>query len=572
METKTVQIIQPKTAHVLNESSTIQPKKQVCAYVRVSTDTIDQKSSYEAQRDEYAKRIQNNDEWIFSGIYADEGISGTSTKNRKQFNLMIEKAKNGEIDIILTKSISRFARNTLDALNYIRMLRKQNIKVFFEKENINSLDPKVEFLLTIMSSIAQEEARNTSENVKWSIKKKFREGIPVINTKRFLGYTMDKSTGNLKVVPEEAKIVKMIFNLYISGAGPTSICRMLMDKGIKTGAGKSEWRQSTLTSILTNEKYTGDMIQQKTISIDYLTHQRVKNKNHAPTYYTENNHEAIVDKETFKLAQRIRKERSKVKIGDDKNLGKYNRRYPLSAMIVCSQCGRTLKRRYWNYGKPSQRVMQQCGSYINGKDKCTAKASYQEIIEGATIEMLNQVFVKNLDVVTTIKQAIKETIKIPDTESKINKLQKEKEDLESAVSNLLDERLRNSRFSDNIFNAKYDEYTNRIEQIAIEISNLEIDYVKTYDTTNRIHQIEEFLDEKEHRLTELDSTILRSIIFKMISVSPSEMVYCIAGTKNYTMAEFVKKRAEFIKYDPIAEGTYLSEKYNKKMHYKVVVI
>ncbi len=353
MQNKTVRIIQPKVDYTFDQSNNPVRKKRVCAYVRVSTDTLDQKTSYEAQRDEYTRRIHKNSEWEFVGIYADEGLSGTSTKNRKQFNLMIDRSINGEIDTILTKSISRFARNTLDALNFVRTLKKINVEIFFEKENISSLDPKVEFLLTIMSSIAQEEARNTSENVKWSIKKKFKDGIPVINTKRFLGYTKDKKAGNLVLVPEEAEVVKTIFNLYISGVGPTAICKTMMSKGIKTGAGKELWRQSTLSSILTNEKYMGDMIQQKTICLDYLTHQRVKNKNHAPTYYTENSHEAIIDKETFLLAQRIRKERAEIKVGDDKNTSKYNKRYPLSSMIICSECGRTLKRRYWNYGKPS---------------------------------------------------------------------------------------------------------------------------------------------------------------------------------------------------------------------------
>jgi site-specific DNA recombinase len=185
--------------------------------------------------------------------------------------------------------------------------------------------------------MAQEEARNVSENVKWNVQRRFREGVPIVNHQRFLGYTKDKKGGNLIIEPNEAKLVKLIFNLYISGVGPSKIVKQLKGMGAKTGAGKTEWRISTITSILKNEKYMGDMLQQKTISVDYLNHVRVKNKDHAPTYYTENSHEAIIDKETFELAQRIRKDRAKVRVGQDKNLAKYTNTYPLSAMIVCKK-------------------------------------------------------------------------------------------------------------------------------------------------------------------------------------------------------------------------------------------
>jgi DNA invertase Pin-like site-specific DNA recombinase len=484
---------------------------------------------------------------------------------------MIASAKRKEIDIILTKSISRFARNTVDALNHIRELRKINVEVIFEKENISSLDPKVDFLLTIMSSIAQEEARNTSENVKWNVQRRFRQGIPIVNTSRFLGYTKDKKGGNLVIVPEEAEIVKLIFKLYVSGLGPSKIVKHLMDIGAKTGAGKKLWRTSSITSILKNEKYMGNMLQQKTVSIDYLNHTRVKNKNHAPTYYIENSHEAIIDRETFLLAQRIRKDRAKTKVGKNKNLSKYNQKYPLSSMIICSQCGRTLKRRYWNYGKPSQRVMQQCGSYINGKDKCTAKASYQEIIEGATLQVLNEVFLNEIDIIETINSAIKKVIPVNDLQIQIDKLNVDKAELENNLSTLVDTKVKSPGIPDSIFNVKYGEYMNKIRDLTHSIKQLEVEQSRMYDTTQRIDKIKEFTRQKQGTTTKLDDS-LKSFVFKMISVSPSEMVYCIAGTKNYSDAEFSERRKEFLTIEPIAIGTYYCEKYDKKMNYKVVVI
>ncbi len=571
MDNKAVRIIQPKVDMKQLEITRGLQNKKVCAYVRVSTDNLEQKTSFDAQNDEYIERITKNDAWEYSGIYADEGISGTSTKNRKQFNLMIAAAKRGEIDIILTKSISRFARNTVDALNYIRELRKINVEIIFEKENISSLDPKVEFLLTIMSSIAQEEARNTSENVKWNVQRRFRQGIPVVNTSRFLGYTKSKKGGNLEIVPEEAETVKLIFKLYVSGMGPSKIVKHLTDIGAKTGAGKKVWMISTITTMLKNEKYVGDLLQQKTVSVDYLNHTRVKNNNHAPTYYIENSHEPIIDRETFLLAQRIRKDRAKTRVGENKNLSKYNQKYPLSSMIICSQCGRTLKRRYWNYGSPSQRVMQQCGSYINGKENCTAKASHQEVIEGTTLKVLNEVFLSEIDIVYTINSAVKSVISVNGLQSEIDDLENQKYILENNLSSLVDTKIKTPGFDDSIFNIKYEEYMNQIRSITHSIKKLELEQVKTYDTSQRLSRIKEFIKSKQGNMTELDDS-LKSFIFKMISVSPSEMVYCIAGSKNYTDKEFSERRKEFLKMTPVASGTYHCDKYDKDMDFKVIII
>ena len=572
MQNKTVRIIQPKVHVNLDDLSRPILKKRVCAYVRVSTDNLEQKTSYEAQRDEYTKRISENPDWEFCGIYADEGISGTSTKHRKQFNLMIAKAKRGEIDIILTKSISRFARNTVDALNFIRELRKVKVEIFFEKENLSSIDPKVEFFFTMMASMAQEEARNVSENVKWNVQRRFREGVPIINHARFLGYTKDRKGGNLVIEPKEAEVVKMIFNLYISGMGPSGIADKMMELGYKTGAGKRLWRVSSVHSVLKNEKYMGDMLQQKTVSTDYLNHTRVKNKNHAPTYYTENSHEPIIDKETFELAQRMRKERAQIRIGEDKNISKYTNKYPFSAMIVCSECGRTLKRRYWNYGKPSQRVMQQCGGYIEGKANCKAKATYDEVLEGTTIQMLNEVFLKDLNIMDTIKNVIKSTIIVDNLQDEIDELKLELQETETMLSNLIDTRVKTPDFSESIFMTKYNEYSNKMNLLSKEISRLELEHVKTFDTQQRLDTINTMLKNKDLVIDTLDSDILRSFIYKMISVSPEEVVFCVAGTQNYSDAEFAENRKKFLKQKPIYEGQYHDEKYNKHMNYSVIII
>lgn len=572
MENKSVKIIQPRIYIDALKKNAKPEKKKVCAYCRVSTDNEEQKTSYDAQVDEYTKRILENPNWQLVKIFADEGISGTSTKKRKEFNEMITAARNSEIDLILTKSFSRFARNTVNCLSYIRELRLLNVEIYFKKENIYSSDPKVDFLLTIMSSIAQEEARNISENVTWNVQKRFKEGVPVINTNRFLGYTKDRKGGNLVIIPEEAEVVKTIFQLYTNGVGPNEICRKLMAKGYKTGAGKTKWTQSTLTSILKNEKYCGDLIQQKSVTIDYLSHKRVKNKELAPKFHIENNHEPIIDKNTFLLAQKIRNDRADKRGDENKNYSKYTKTYPFSSLIVCNRCGRTLKRRYWNYGYPSARIMQQCGGYLEGKGNCNAKAVYQEVLEGATIQMLNIVFIKNINVMNTIQSVIEATIKVSDVEIKINTIRADKEVKETLLENLVDMKMKNPSFADSLFNAKYQVLSHEINKLNFDIQKLETVYMENYNTKERLLKIKEVLNSQSDEITDIQTDVLRAFIHKIIAVEYNEIIFCIAGTKSYSDQEFVEKRKEFIKYEPIATGEYYYEKYNQTMAYKVIVI
>jgi len=399
-------------------------KKRVAAYCRVSSDSLDQKTSYDAQVDEYTKRIMANPEWEMVKVYADEGISGTSTKNRKQFNEMIDAARSGRIELIITKSISRFARNTVDCLNYIRELRERKVDIFFEKENIYSSDPKVDFLLTIMSSIAQEEARNTSENVKWNIRKRFSEGTPSLNFKRFLGYDYNPKTKAFVINEEGAETIRLIYKMYLDGIGCHQIMKEMERLGRKTGSGATKWWESTVITILKNEKYAGDLILQKTVTFDYLTHKRANNDNLAPKYVVENNHPAIIDRETFNKVQKMMDIKSNAKMGKDKNLAKYTIRYPFSSIIICNECGRTLKRRYWNYGTPAERLMQQCGSYIQGKGNCQAKALYHDVLEKMTLQMIGDVFFKNDQILAKIKASISKNSGVTELESKLKEIRK----------------------------------------------------------------------------------------------------------------------------------------------------
>lgn len=292
----------PARKHRRTEPGEEKPKLRVAAYCRVSTETEEQATSYETQIDHYTAYINGHPDWTLAGVFADDGISGTNTKKRDEFNRMIDECMAGNIDMIVTKSISRFARNTLDCLKHIRQLKEKNIPVYFEKENINTMDSKGEVLLTIMASLAQQESQSLSQNVKLGLQYRYQQGQIQVNCTRFLGYTKDENK-HLVVVPEEAKIVRRIYREYLEGASMLKIARGLEADGILNGAGNAHWHTSNISQILRNEKYIGDALLQKTYTTDFLTKTRVKNQGIVPQYYVENSHEAIIPREIFMQVQ-----------------------------------------------------------------------------------------------------------------------------------------------------------------------------------------------------------------------------------------------------------------------------
>jgi DNA invertase Pin-like site-specific DNA recombinase len=299
---KNITIIPAKRQLGNSVAKEVKNKLNVAGYCRVSTDREEQALSYEAQVEHYTTYITSNPAWNFAGIYADDGISATNTKKREEFNRMIEDCMSGHIDMIITKSISRFARNTLDCLKYIRMLKEKNIPVYFEKENINTMDTKGEVLLTIMASLAQQESESLSKNVKLGLQFRYQNGEVQVNHNRFLGYTKD-AEGHLIIEPEGAVLVRRIFREYLDGASLKNIADGLTRDGYLTAAGKSKWRADSIRIILSNEKYMGDALLQKTYTVDVLTKKRVANTGIVPQYYVENDHDAIIPRGLFMQVQ-----------------------------------------------------------------------------------------------------------------------------------------------------------------------------------------------------------------------------------------------------------------------------
>lgn len=320
----------------------------MAAYCRVSTDQLEQLSSYEAQVEYYTTYITNHPDYELAGIYADEGISGTNTKKREQFNKMIEDCKNRKIDMIITKSISRFARNTLDCLNFVRQLKDLGIGVIFEKENINTLDAKGEVLLSILSSLAQDESRSISENSTWGIRRRFEQGKVALNHTKFMGYDKDED-GNLIINESQAKFVRRIFKDYLDGKGPNRIARELEEDWVPNWNGKAKWYEGSIRKMLSNEKYKGDALLQKTYTVDYLTKKRVENTGQVPRYYVEDNHPAIIDKDMWEAVQ-LEMERKKVFAENHgfKRIDYGTSDNPFAGKVICGDCSSAFGRKVWN--------------------------------------------------------------------------------------------------------------------------------------------------------------------------------------------------------------------------------
>lgn len=334
---KVITIIPKKEIVKIDVETGIKIKKRVCAYARVSTDLEDQKNSFNAQLKEYEERIKTNPDWEFVKLYSDEGLTGTMIKSRKGFQQMINDALAGKIDIILTKSISRFARNTVDCLKTARELRDKGVIIYFEKEHISTEEmQKVEMMLTIFASMAQEEAKSISENVTWGIRSRMKRGV-VHYYDQMLGYSK-LPDGTIKVHEKEKEIVKLIFNLSIMGYTSREIAELMQEKGYKTGTGKDEWTHGYISAILKNEKYCGDVILQKTICDDFLSHHRTKNTGQEPKYHIQDNHEAIIPREMFAYVQTLRKIRY-----TNRNNCITSDITPLGGLVYCEDCLRIVR-------------------------------------------------------------------------------------------------------------------------------------------------------------------------------------------------------------------------------------
>src|SRR5574344_2543369 len=367
----------------------ISGRLRVTAYARVSSGDEEQLNSYNSQKLYYKDKITSNQEWEYIEMYADEAISGTLDYKRTSFMKMIEDGLNHKFDVILTKSISRFARNTLDTLKYVRMLKEKNIAVIFEEENINTLEMAGELLLTILSSIAQQESETISSHVKLGLKMKKERG-ELVGFNNCYGYSYDSKSNIMSIIEEEATIIRLIFKTYLDGHGGDYIAKMLTKMNVSTRRNKGKWSATTVVGILKNEKYIGDVLQGKTYTIDPISHKRLSNYGESDKYYMKNHHDAIISRDDFDKVQEILKDRCGAR-ATGRRLGNIGRKYPFSGKIKCGFCGNTYVRRAM-YSKQGSTCIWDCLLNIrSGKESCeNSKAMRENLLENVFVDAFHR--------------------------------------------------------------------------------------------------------------------------------------------------------------------------------------
>ncbi|MDD4688311.1 MAG: recombinase family protein [Eubacteriales bacterium] len=443
-------------------------KRRVAVYARVSTDKDEQETSFEAQVDFYTKYIAERDDWIMSGIYTDEGISGLNTKKREGFKQMVMDGLAGKFDLLITKSISRFARNTVDSLNTIRTFKEKGVECYFEKEQIWTFDGKGELLVTIMSSIAQEESRNISQNVTWGARKRFADGKVSMPYRQFLGYEKGKD-GTPKIVESEAKIVREIYQMYLNGSTIRQICNTLTGRGIPTPSSKTVWAVSTIKSILTNERYKGDALLQKTFCADYLTKKMVKNEGQVEQYYVENSHPGIVTAEVFDLVQ------AEIERNGGFGSGRSNISC-FSGKIFCPDCGSVYGRRTWRTtenGKKASRQVWQCGGkYKERGTTCPSVNILEEELRLAFILAFNQVVTERERYITALEPILDLLADTTAFDNEETMLKERAAGIYAQISDLVNDNARTLRDQAE-YTRQYTELTGRYNSFKERLATLE---------------------------------------------------------------------------------------------------
>lgn len=486
---------------------------RVAAYCRVSTDDEEQKTSYEAQIGYYTEKINSNPEWQMAGIFADEGISGTQAQKRPEFLKMIRLCRQRKIDVILTKSLSRFARNTVDSLGYIRELRALGIAVISEKENINTLTAESEMLITIMSCFAQAESESISKNVSWGVRQSFKNGNVPMQYARLLGYRKGHD-GNAEIISEEAEVVKEIYRCYLDGMSMNLIADRLDEKGLTTKGGSSPYRKMVVQRILTNEKYMGDALLQKTYVTDCITKKMRKNNGELPMYLVKNHHEPIISRSDFNRVQEEMARRSAKRTIADKltktGQGKYSAKYALSELLICGECGEHYRRVTWT-AKGFKEVKWRCVSRIQyGKKKCHSSPTVDEqALHRAIVSAINEFCEVKDDVAKALRESITEVLD-PNQNGSIQAAQQRIDEL----ARNMDELIMLATVPETEENAMSDiaKFSEEMKMLREFIETEKAKQTEVQHGSNELSNVLQSLEKEDFALTEYDDIVTRQLI------------------------------------------------------------
>lgn len=503
---------------------------RVAAYCRVSTEQEEQQNSYQVQISYYTDLINKKKEWTLAGIFADEGISGTQTKKRTEFNRMIRMCRNKKIDLVITKSISRFARNTVDCLEYVRQLKDLGIGVIFEKENINTLTMTSEFMIALYGSFAQAESESISKNVSWGKEKAYREGKVAFQYSKLLGYRKGED-GKPEIVPEEAETVKMIYGMFLDGYSMKSIKDILENRDLLTPTGKKTWSESLVRSILQNEKYVGNALLQKTYTVDCISHKVVKNHGERPMYLVSDHHAAIIDRDTYnRVQQELARRSSKRKISDKTTTeqGKYSSKYALTELLICGKCGTPYRRTTWT-SRGKKQIVWRCISRLeHGRRYCSDSPTIkEEQFHKAIIRAINNYYSCGNDVEKILKANIGNVLEchgqeeITAIEKRLKEIDKARNDLISliATGGCDEDKL------DSEFEKLYEEEQSLSERLAMLKSKNQT----SAETQAKLDKIMELIDNEKFELETFDNVLVRKLIECIKVLNKNEILVIFKG-------------------------------------------
>lgn len=497
---KTVTVIPASIRPFTAEPLHLKRKRRVAGYARVSSDSEEQATSYVAQMDYYTNYIQSREDWEFVGMYSDEGITATNTKHRDGFNEMVADALAGKIDLIITKSVSRFARNTVDSLVTVRKLKEHGVEIYFEKENIWTLDAKGELLITIMSSLAQEESRSISENTTWGQRKRFADGKASVAYKSFLGY--DKG---FKINEEQAETVRLIYKMFLEGYTAWSIARKLEELGRPTATGRSKkWHHDCVMSILKNEKYKGDALLQKEYTTDFLSKKMKKNEGEVPQYYVKGHHEAIIPPAVFDLVQAEIARRSG-------SSSRHSGVSMYSSKIKCGECGGNYGQKIFHSNSKYRKVVFKCNNSVKGVCKCKTPNITEQDIKDLFVAAFNKLMVDKDEILLNLDLIITAICDNTELERKAEALEEEIQVIVGMLQNLISKNAFLAQDQEE-YEKQYISMAERYETKKAELESLQKQITERSNKATIIRAHRTALSKQEQLLTEFDGSLWAGLV------------------------------------------------------------
>lgn len=576
---KKVEVIEADEQSAQESTASTLNVKRVAAYVRVSTKSEEQENSFKNQEAQWRKSIEEHEGYQLVDVYEDEGISGTSTKKRTDFQRMIADARAGKIDLILCKSISRFSRNILDSLKISRELKAIGVEVYFDNERLSTMKAESEFTFTVLGLMAQEESRHISENVNWTFLSKMKAGIPFLNATRFLGYDKNEDGTELVINEEQAKTVRYIYDLYQAGEGCGAIAKKLQNEGYENGIHRTKWYPSTVLEILRNEKYVGDLVLQKTFTVDFLTHERKKNTGQKRRFYIKDAHPAIISREQWNDVQLKLAENAARFRGSNKDTSKYASKYPLSGMLICAECGNTYKRRLWNSTALSARkFLFQCNHYSTitpDSEPCHNKPVSEALTEQACCEAINKLYFGKSKVFAKISKIVKSALSSEKLSAQMRKIEQEKLDLSRRMDDLALQRLKAEGIdTKKIIDDHWDSLRIQYSQLDMRLKAVEEREINSENAKDRMDKMLNILDQKKLTPEMLTRDIIQAFFYRIIVTGKNELVFVINATHTMDLKAFVEARSKIVALKPIYQSEIEGPDPIKKakMKFRVVTI